>query len=205
MSGKMQRPRTEPMYSGGNRVEFPVTSEYNTVHYTDFIYSRPHYKHWKTNDIPKHAWWEILCHFSNVKTLQSKACPQLGNKKKLWFFSGICWRRMGMEEWKVKGDIFLPCDENFGFGVYLMEKYGRNQTILSGTANIQKNWDEGIEITACAAWECTFYITMTKDTLLKREELKDLHFCILRGFLLSVLWFLLLLKKWHEWGNTLVL
>lgn len=33
----MQRPETEPMYSGGNRLEFPVTSEYNTVDYTDFI------------------------------------------------------------------------------------------------------------------------------------------------------------------------
>ena len=71
---------------------------------------------------------------------------------------------MGMEEWKVKGDIFLSCDENFGFGVYLMENYGRNQTILSGTANIQKNWDEDLEITACAARESTFYIIMTKDT-----------------------------------------
>ena len=69
-----------------------------------------------------------------------------------------------MEEWKVKGDIFLSCDENFGFGVYLMENYGRNQTILSGTANIQKNWDEDLEITACAARESTFYIIMTKDT-----------------------------------------
>ena len=35
-----------------------------------------------------------------------------------------------MEEWKVKGDIFLSCDKNLGFGVYLMEKYGRNQTIF---------------------------------------------------------------------------
>lgn len=94
-----------------------------------------------------------------------------------------------------RGYIPDPCDENFGFGVYLMEKYGRNQTILSGTANIQKNWDEGIEITACAAWESTFYIIITKDTLLKREELKDLHFCILRGFLLSVLWFIASFKK----------
>ena len=25
------------MYGGGNRVEFPVTSEYNTVDYTDLI------------------------------------------------------------------------------------------------------------------------------------------------------------------------
>lgn len=37
MTGKMQRPETEPMYSGGNRLEFPVTSEYNTVDYADFI------------------------------------------------------------------------------------------------------------------------------------------------------------------------
>lgn len=72
------------------------------------------------------------------------------------------------EEWKwVNGKskviYSLSCDEKFGFGVYLMENYGTNQTILRGTANIEKNLNEGLQITACAARKSTFYIIMTKD------------------------------------------
>lgn len=73
------------------------------------------------------------------------------------------------EEWKwVNGKskviYSLSCDEKFGFGVYLMENHGTNQTILRGTANIEKNLNEGLQITACAARKSTFYIIMTKDT-----------------------------------------
>ena len=39
MTGQKLRPRTEPMYSGGNRQDFPVTNGYTTVDYTDFISS----------------------------------------------------------------------------------------------------------------------------------------------------------------------
>ena len=72
------------------------------------------------------------------------------------------------EEWKwVNGKskviYSLSCDEKFGFRVYLMENYGTNQTILRGTANIEKNLNEGLQITACAARKSTFYIIMTKD------------------------------------------
>ena len=39
MTGQKLRPRTEPMYSGGNRQDFHVTDGYTTVDYTDFISS----------------------------------------------------------------------------------------------------------------------------------------------------------------------
>ena len=39
MTGQKLRPRTEPMYSGGNRQDVHVTNGYTTVDYTDFISS----------------------------------------------------------------------------------------------------------------------------------------------------------------------
>ena len=39
MTGKKLRPRTEPIYSGGNRRDFRITSGYSTVGYTGFISS----------------------------------------------------------------------------------------------------------------------------------------------------------------------
>ena len=37
MTGKKLRPRTEPIYSAENIHDFPVSSGYDTVDYTDFI------------------------------------------------------------------------------------------------------------------------------------------------------------------------
>ena len=37
MTGNKLRPRTEPMYSGGNRHDFPVTKGYATVSYDEFL------------------------------------------------------------------------------------------------------------------------------------------------------------------------
>ena len=39
MTGKKQRPITEPMYSGGNLLDFPVSAGYDEIDYTDFISS----------------------------------------------------------------------------------------------------------------------------------------------------------------------
>jgi len=39
MTGKKRRPRTEPMYSGGKRRDFPITTGYNSVDCIDFIRS----------------------------------------------------------------------------------------------------------------------------------------------------------------------
>ena len=37
MTGKKDRPRTEPMYSGGDWVKFPITSGFSEVDYLTFI------------------------------------------------------------------------------------------------------------------------------------------------------------------------
>ena len=45
-----------------------------------------------------------------------------------------------------------------------MENFGTSKTILTGTSDIEKKWDEGFRITACAAQGSSFYIIMTKGT-----------------------------------------
>ena len=39
MTGRKLRPGTEPMYSGGNRDDFPITIGYDSVKYKDFVSS----------------------------------------------------------------------------------------------------------------------------------------------------------------------
>ena len=73
------------------------------------------------------------------------------------------------KEWELKNgksnQIYsLACDEKLGFGIFLMENFGASQTILTGTSDIEKKWDEGFRITACAAQGSSFYIIMTKST-----------------------------------------
>ncbi|KAJ7373211.1 hypothetical protein OS493_014359 [Desmophyllum pertusum] len=65
---------------------------------------------------------------------------------------------------KCKRIYSLACDENLGFGVFFMENYGTDQTIITNTSDIKKKRGEGFKITACAARGSTFYVIMTKDT-----------------------------------------
>ena len=68
------------------------------------------------------------------------------------------------EEWKSKEIYSLACGEKFGFGAFFMKGYGTKQVIVKSTDDIQKQWDDGLMITSCAALDSTFYIVMTKDT-----------------------------------------
>ena len=45
-----------------------------------------------------------------------------------------------------------------------MENYGTDQCIVTNSFQIYERWNDGFEITACAAWGSNFYIVMTKDT-----------------------------------------
>ena len=158
MTGKKLRPRTEPVYSGGNRRDFRITSGYSTVGYTGFISS----------------------HVSNSQDILISQSMHDG------FFSGIfassklynprpatSWgiRRnydeflvFAEEEWKSKEIYSLACDEKFGFGAFFMKGYGTKQCIVKSTDNIKKHWNNGLKITSCAALDSRFYIVMTKDT-----------------------------------------
>ena len=37
MTGKKERPLTEPMYSGGNLLDFPITSGFDLISYYEFL------------------------------------------------------------------------------------------------------------------------------------------------------------------------
>lgn len=159
----MQRPETEPMYSGGNRLEFPVTSEYNTVDYTDFI--QGHITNIDNLVISQSMHdGKFSAIFASSKLYSPRPAHKWGIRRSYDSFVEFVEEEWKWVNGKSKVIYSLSCDEKFGFGVYLMENYGTNQTILSGTANIEKNLNEGLQITACAARKSTFYIIMTKDT-----------------------------------------
>ena len=164
MTGKKLRPRTEPMYSGGNLYDFRITNGYDTVVYTDFIRSHIHFNSQDIlisqsvhngffsgifasselyNPIPTTS-WGIRSNYDQFLVHTNEECKWVNGKS--------------------KGIYSLACDEQFGFGVFFMEGYGTDQFILRNTDDIKEKWDEGFEITSCSALNSTFYIIMTKDT-----------------------------------------
>jgi len=63
----------------------------------------------------------------------------------------------------------LACDENLGFAVFFMNKYGTAQAVVTNLSDIEKKWEDGFQVTSCAARDSTFCIIMTKDT----DEYRD--------------------------------
>ena len=167
MTGKKLRPRTQPMYSGGNIHNFPITNGYATVDYADFISSHV----FNSQDIlisqsmhngffagifassklynprPEISWGlQISRNFDELMEFVKKEYKWVnGIKSRRWIYS-------------------LACDEKFGFGVFFTEGYGTRQGITRSTDGIQNKLDEGLRITSCAALDSEFYIVMTKDT-----------------------------------------
>ncbi len=169
MTGKKRRPSTEPMYSGGNTRNFPITSGYATVEYTDFIGS--HLFNSENILVSQSMCNGYFCGcFAPSKMYNPRPALTWGIRKDYDSFLEFV-----KEKWKwINGKSYniysLACDDNLGFGVFLMENYGTAQCIIpTGTSRIQAKYDEGFMITACAARGSTFYVVMTKDT----EEYKE--------------------------------
>ena len=163
MTGKKLRPRTEPMYSGGNREDFDITSGYDTVDYTDFISSHI----FNSQDIlisqsMHNGFFSGI--FSSSKLYNPRPATTWGirrNYDDFLVFADKQWKCVNGES---KGIYSLACDEKFGFGVFFIEDYCTEQVILKSTGGITKQWGDGLKITSCAALYSTFYIIMTKDT-----------------------------------------
>jgi len=163
MTGKKRRPRTEPLYSGGNRKDFPITTGYDSVDWFDFIGSH-------------------LYNSQNILICQSmrngcfSAC--FAPSKRYNPRPGITWTilndhdsflesaRKGWSRVNGKSEQIysLACDENLGFMVFSMNQYGTAQAIVTNLPDIEKKWKDGFEITSCAARGQNFYIIMTKGT-----------------------------------------
>ena len=146
------------MYSGGKWGDFPISSGFDSVEYTDFINSHIRNSQqivitqtmhngrfsgcFATSTLysprPSCCWW--------IRSDYDRFVEEFRNEKSYLIYS-------------------LACDEKFGFGVFLMANFGTAQTILTGTSDIKKKSDEGFFITACAARGSSFYIIMTKGTM----------------------------------------
>lgn len=163
MTGKKPRPSTEPMYSGGNIHDFPITTGYDSVRYTEFISSHL----FNSENI-------LICqnfhdgYFSGCFAPSERYSPtpdlSWGIKENYDAFIKFVEEKW---EWKngASQNIYsLACDEKLGFGVFFMENYGTGQTIVTDLTDIEREWNDGFKITACAARGSTFYIIMTKDT-----------------------------------------
>lgn len=183
MTGKKSRPGTEPIYSGGNRKDFPITTGYDSVKYVDFI--RSHL--FNSENV-------LIC--QNFHDGYFSGC--FGPSKRYSPMPNLSWGirknydtfiKFVNEKWEWKNgrslNIYsLACDENLGFGVFFMENYGTGQSIVTNLLDIRKKWEDGFMITACAARGSTFYIIMTKDpneykgeqtcfTRISRQEAKN--------------------------------
>ena len=164
MTGKKLRPRTEPMYSGGNLHDFRITNGYDTVDYTDFIRSHIHFN---SQDIlisqsVQNGFFSGI--FASSELYNPRPTTSWGIRSNYDQFLVHTNEECKWVNGKSKGIYSLACDEQFGFGVFFMEGYGTDQFILRNTDDIKEKWDEGFEITSCSALNSTFYIIMTKDT-----------------------------------------
>jgi len=163
ITGKLPRPRTEPIYSRRNRNDFPITTGYDSVEYTDFIGSHL----LSSEDILISQSFHNGC-FSGIFAASKMYTPRPAVSWEIRsdydsFFELVNenWNRMNRQSKQIYS---LACDEKLGFGVLFLANYGVDQTILTNTSDIGKKEKDGFQITACAARGSTFYIVMTKDT-----------------------------------------
>ena len=133
--GKLSRPSKEPLYSEGDRNEFPIDPEYAKVSYLDYISS-----HLKNTD--KFLISQNLCNkkFSGifVKREEQNATAWAIQSTYKDFSDYVD------KQWKKGNRLYsLACDESLGFGCYCLNDYGDSQSILIGTSRIVEYWDKG--------------------------------------------------------------
>ena len=159
MTGKKLRPATEPVFSGGSRQDFPLNDQFDCHTYEDFI-----------TGLIKNTQKVLISqslfngHFSGCFATSTLYSPRPAQTWALRSdYESLV--QLARETWNKGQMIYsFACDENRGFGLFFMEKFGTDQCILRGTSGIEEKWNEGFKITACAARESTIYVIMTKNT-----------------------------------------
>ena len=159
MTGKKLRPRTEPMYSGGNLHDFKITSGYDTVDYCEFIESNLFNSECilVSQSICDGFFSGIFANSKPYSPRTALVCEIRGNYDDFLHFVSEQWSKSRLNIYS------LACDENFGFGTIFMKGYGTRQVLLPGIEKVKKYWDDGLMITACAAQGSIFYVIMTKN------------------------------------------
>jgi len=165
MTGKMPRPRTEPLYSGGNRNKYPITPRFDSAGYHDFINSHL----FSSEDIlvsQSFNTGQLSCIFAPMKHYSRRpafSCAFLNGYDSLVELVKRNWEQKDSNG-KSKQIYSLACDENLGFAVFFLTDYGSAQKIVTSLSDVKNNMELGYKITACTARGPVFYIIMTKDT-----------------------------------------
>ncbi|PFX14089.1 uncharacterized protein LOC111345226 isoform X1 [Stylophora pistillata] len=154
MTGKKLRPDTEPIYSGGNRLKFPITDGYDSVFYLDLLMSYLN----NTHNI-------LICQSIHDGYFYGCFAPSNEYKPRPTIEGLVSFSEEDFMLPTANGYIIssLACDENLGFGVVLMHRHGLSQIIVNDVSGIREGYDAGYFITECAARDSKYYIVMTKD------------------------------------------
>ena len=163
MTGKKPRPATEPMYSGGDRKDFPITRGYNSVKYEDFLSSHLFNSEKILICQNFHDGYFSGC-FARSKRYSPRPALSWGSRKNYDTFIEFVNEKREWKNGRSQNIYSLACDENLGFGVFFMENYGTGQSIVTNLLDVKKKWEDRFMITACAARGSTIYVVMTKDT-----------------------------------------
>ena len=177
MIGQTVRPRREPLYSKGNREDFPIPPEYEKVEYMDFIGSHVE----NTNYILVS---QSLCqnYFSGIFASQNQG-PRRSTSISWWKTSNCDALFNYIQQKGEQGEYVysLVADDTTGiFGVFLIEGYGIGQSLITynpskdtcfdNIADILQKWQvvqhyKGRAVTCCTSKASTYYIVMTDNVI----------------------------------------
>lgn len=125
------------MYSGINRIKFNDTGD-RTVNYTDFISG--HIQNTEKLVISRSFHDGKFCGiFATSKLYSPKPARTWGIRENYDSFVACVKEKWKWINVRSENVYSFACDEKFGFGVFLMDGYGRTQTILRGAENVKKN------------------------------------------------------------------
>ena len=133
MTGKKLRPRTEPMYSGGNLHDFKITSGYDTVDYNEFIGS------YVFNSGCILVSQNICDGFLSGILANSKLYsprPSLGWGIVKGNYDEDILLFINKHRKESKNIYSLACDKEFGFGAFFMTRYGTEQVLVKGVKDV---------------------------------------------------------------------
>lgn len=160
MTGRKPRPDTEPMCSGGNRDDFPITTGYDSVVYKDLIGS--HVQNSENIVISQSFHNGYL---SGCFAPSERYSPRPSVSYAILYDYDSFLEKVE-KNWKLRTSkrIYSLAFDEIAFGAFFMSNYGTDQKIVTHILDIAKVYQEGFRLTACAARGSTFSIVMTKGT-----------------------------------------
>jgi len=163
MTGKKSRPGTELLYSGGNRNDFPITTEhaYDSVKYTELVGRHLAQSEDIVVSQSLHN-GRVSIIFASSRRYIPRPPVSWASRSNYDSLTELVNKNWTLGSQKSKQIYSLTCDENSGFGVFFLTNYGTSQKILTKLSEIEDARKDGFKITSCAAQGSTFYIVVTK-------------------------------------------